>query len=157
MANIESTIKSEIERLAKKELKKTVTPLRKTLVLLKKEVSGLRKTLQLMEKTAIRSAKEAPVIREIPTPVPISVEHAPDKGRKPKGTMGADQIKALRKKLGITQKELAGLAGVSMGTVQLWEKGKIQPRDQKKAALAGLKKIGKRGIKKMVEESKAEA
>jgi DNA-binding transcriptional regulator YiaG len=153
MANIESTIKSEIERLTKKQLKKTVTPLRKTLVALKKEISGLRKTLQLMEKAEIRSAKEAPAIRVIPTPVPISVEPAPEKDRKAKvkTRVNPAMIQALRKKLGITQKELAALAGVSMGAVQLWEKGKIQPRDEKKAVLAGLRKMKKGDVKKALE------
>jgi transcriptional regulator with XRE-family HTH domain len=50
--------------------------------------------------------------------------------------------------VGITQKELAALAGASMGTVLLWEKGKIQPREEKKAVLAGLKKMKKGEVKK---------
>jgi DNA-binding transcriptional regulator YiaG len=153
MANIESTIKSEIERLTKKQLKKTVTPLRKALVALKKEISALRKALQAAEKASRIQAKEAPAVRVIPTPVPLSVEPAPEKGRKAKAKTRVNpmMIQALRKKLGLTQKELAALAGVSMGAVQLWEKGKIQPRDEKKAVLAGLRKMKKNDVKKALE------
>ena len=79
MANIESTVKSEIVRLAKKEIKKTVTPLRKTLVGLKKEITALGKTIQAVEKANRIQAKEAPAVRMIPTPVIISVEPAPRK------------------------------------------------------------------------------
>jgi DNA-binding transcriptional regulator YiaG len=104
-----------------------------------------------MEKAAIRSAKEVPAIRLIPTPVPISVDRA-STIFKAKTRVNAKMIQGLRKKLCITQKELATLTGVSMGTVQLWEKGKIQPRDKKKALLAGLRKMKKGEVKKVLED-----
>ena len=139
-----------------KEIKKTVTPLRKILVFLKKEISTLSKTIQAVEKANRIQAKEVPAtaIRVIPTPVPISVEPGPEALAIAKGKtrVNAKMIQGLRKKLGITQKELATLAGVSMTTTQLWEKGKIQPRDEKKAVLAGLRKMKKVEVKKALEE-----
>lgn len=39
-----------------------------------------------------------------------------------------DDLKALRRRKFLTQKELAGLVGVSYQTVQTWEAGSAQPR-----------------------------
>lgn len=41
---------------------------------------------------------------------------------------GPEEIKELRKRLGITQKELAELAGVSQSLISQIEKGKVDPR-----------------------------
>ena len=61
-------------------------------------------------------------------------------------------LRSLRKSLGITQKELAVLAGVTVGAVHLWEKGKFRPKDEKMAVLLGLRKLGRGGVKKLLEE-----
>jgi DNA-binding transcriptional regulator YiaG len=69
-----------------------------------------------------------------------------------------ERIRGLRKKLGISQRELGILIGASTGAVLSWEKGKFRPMGEKKAALVALKKLKKREVKKLlaqkVEESK---
>jgi len=64
-------------------------------------------------------------------------------------------IRSLRKKLRVTQKELALLAGVSVGAVHQWEGGKSQPRAVKKARLVALRKLSRRDVKKLLEEKRA--
>jgi transcriptional regulator with XRE-family HTH domain len=61
----------------------------------------------------------------------------------------------LRKKLGISQRELGVLVGASLGAVASWEKGKFKPQGEKKAALVALKKTRKRDVKKMLREKAA--
>jgi DNA-binding transcriptional regulator YiaG len=61
-------------------------------------------------------------------------------------------ILALRKRLGITQRELATLSGVTVGAIFQWEKGMFDPRDDKKAVLVALRKLGRRQIKMLLEE-----
>ena len=54
------------------------------------------------------------------------------------------RIRSLRKKLGISQKELGKLAGVSVGAVAMWEKAKYVPKNDKilkLESLQGLKKV----------------
>jgi DNA-binding transcriptional regulator YiaG len=65
-------------------------------------------------------------------------------------------IRSLRKKLGVSQRELANLTGVTMGAVALWEKGTFKPKEEKIAKLMELRKLGKRQVKEMLsgEESK---
>jgi DNA-binding transcriptional regulator YiaG len=55
-------------------------------------------------------------------------------------------VRSLRKKLGISQKELAILAGVTVGAARLWEKGKFKPKDEKKAVMVTLRRQSLIGV-----------
>jgi DNA-binding transcriptional regulator YiaG len=63
-----------------------------------------------------------------------------------------ERIAGLRKKLGISQREMGVLTGASLGAVASWEKGKFRPQGEKKAALVALRKLRKRDVKKMLTE-----
>jgi transcriptional regulator with XRE-family HTH domain len=63
-------------------------------------------------------------------------------------------IRLLRKRLGITQRELAALAGVTVGAIYQWEQGLFEPRDDKKGALVALRKLGRREVKRLLAEKK---
>jgi DNA-binding transcriptional regulator YiaG len=63
-----------------------------------------------------------------------------------------DRIRGLRKKLGISMRELGVLTGSSLSAVLSWEKGKFKPRGEKKAALVALRKLRKREVKKLLAE-----
>jgi DNA-binding transcriptional regulator YiaG len=65
-------------------------------------------------------------------------------------------IKSLRKHLGVSQRELANLVGVTVGAVFQWEKGKFEPKDDKKKLLIGLRKLGRQGARKLLAEKKEE-
>jgi len=54
MGKLEGTIKSEIVRLAKREMRKTLVPLGRDARLLKSTVSQLRKTVLALERLAAR-------------------------------------------------------------------------------------------------------
>jgi DNA-binding transcriptional regulator YiaG len=64
-------------------------------------------------------------------------------------------IRTLRGHLGITQKELAILTGVTVGAVHLWESGQFKPSEKKKAAMVALRKLGRREVRKLVEKKSA--
>jgi transcriptional regulator with XRE-family HTH domain len=66
------------------------------------------------------------------------------------------RILSLRKKLGLTQTELASLARVDRGSVLSWEKGKFKPKGEKAAQLAALATKGKEEVRKLLGEKKAE-
>ena len=63
---------------------------------------------------------------------------------------GAGQIRSLRKKIGISQKELAALAGVNRATVSMWEGGKFTPKEEKVRQLAALAGKSKEEVQKML-------
>ena len=143
MGKLEATIKSEIVRLAKREMHKTLVPLDRDVRLLKSTVSQLRKTAMALERLAAQQQKELKK-RKIP------LEVTPEEVKKSR--FSPRLIRSLRKSLGISQKELAVLSGVTVGAAHLWEKGKFKPKDEKKAVMVGLRKLGRRDVRKLLEE-----
>jgi DNA-binding XRE family transcriptional regulator len=63
---------------------------------------------------------------------------------------GARQIRSLRKKIGLSQKELADLVGVSRATVIMWEGGKFTPKEEKAKQIAALVGKSKEEAQKML-------
>jgi transcriptional regulator with XRE-family HTH domain len=64
-------------------------------------------------------------------------------------------LQSLRKRLGITQKELAILAGVSLGAAHLWETGKFRPKENKMGVLVALRKLNRREVRELLEQKRA--
>jgi len=63
-------------------------------------------------------------------------------------------IRNLRKHLGITQKELAILSGVTVGAIHQWESGMFRPKDAKKGVILALRKLGHGDVRKLLERKK---
>ncbi len=63
---------------------------------------------------------------------------------------GARQIRSLRKKLDLSQKELADLVGVSRATVSMWEGGKFEPKEEKIKQIYSLAMKTKEEAQKML-------
>jgi DNA-binding transcriptional regulator YiaG len=141
MGKIESTIKSEIQRLAKREIKSAFLPLRREVRSLRLKLSSLSKNFKDLN----RLAKEQiiPMAGE-----KSELEASPEEIKASRLTPA--RIRNLRKKLGVSQRELAILTGASMGSVVMWEKGKFKPKPDKKGTLIALRKLGKRQVRKML-------
>ena len=143
MGKLGVTIKSEIVRLAKREIHKTLIPLGRDVRLLKSAVSQLRKTVLALERFVAQQQNELKK-RKIP------LEATPEEVKKSRFSPAL--IRNLRRHLGITQKELAILTGVTIGAAHLWEKGKFEPGDEKKAVMVALRKLGRRDVRKLLEK-----
>ena len=143
MAKLEAIIKSEIIRLARREMRKVSVPLGRDVRILKGAASQLRKSVSPLERFAVQKQKEL-ARRE------IRLEAPPEEIKKSR--FSPRLIRSLRKKLRITQKELAFLIGVTVVAVQKWEAGKFQPKTGKKARLAALRKLSRSDVKKLLEE-----
>jgi len=146
MGKLEGIIKSEILRLAKREIRKISVPLGKDVRLLKSTVSQLRKTVVGLERFAAQQEsqlrKEKVLLEAPPEEVKVS-------------RFSPRLIQSLRKHLGITQKELAILAEVTVGAIHQWESGIFVPRAQKKSVLVALRKLGRREVRRLLEEKGA--
>lgn len=145
MGKVEAIIKSEIVRLAKREMRKITVPLGRDVRLLKGTVSQLRKAVSALERFAAQQTAE--MRRE-----KVLFEATPEEVKQSR--FSPRLIRALRKHLGVTQKEMATLAGVTVGAIYQWEKGIFEPRGQKKGVLVALRKLGRRDVKKLLEEKK---
>ena len=147
MGKLEGMIKSEIVRLAKREMRKISVPLGRDVRSLKSTVSQLRKAVLVLERFSAQRQKELGKER-------IPLEATP--GEVKVSRFSPRLIRSLRKHLGITQKELALLAGVTVGAVHQWESGMFKPGDKKKGVLVAIRKLGRREVRKLVEERGAE-
>ena len=147
MGKVETIIKSEIVRLARREMRKNALPLGREVRSLKSKVSQLRKTVLGLQRLAARQGKEMGKEK-------VHLEAAPEEVKASR--FSPRLIRSLRKRLGVTQKELATLANVTVGAIYQWEKGIFDPRGEKKGILVALRKLGRREVKAILKEKSAE-
>jgi len=131
MANLSTVLKSEITRLARKEIKGVVDPMRKANAGYRRDIAALKRQLADMQRQLGRQAK----------PAAVKVDRAPE-GDAPRVT--AKGIKSLRTKLGLSGADFGRLVGASLQSVYNWESGKAKPRASQRVAIAAIKGIGKR-------------
>ena len=151
MSNVMKELKSEISRLAKKEAKGVVAPVKKASATYRGLIAGLRKQVDTLQ-------KEVAILKKaVPSPEKaIQAKDAPE-GR---FWITGKGVKALRKRLGATQAGLAKLVGVSSQAVVNWEahKGKINLRKATAGKLQGIRGMGKRDMARVLEkDSKKDA
>ena len=141
MGQMEPVFRSEVVRLAKKELRAACLPVARDVRKLKRAVSQLSRAVKSLsrlgeELTQKQLEEKAKLAAE-----PAEVETA---------RFSAGLIRKLRKRLGATQAELARLARVSPATVAFWEQGRTRPTEPNKAALVALRKLGRRDVKRLL-------
>ncbi len=143
MGKVEGIIKSEIVRLARREVRKISVPLGREVWSLKSAVSQLRKAVLTLQRITAQQQKE---LEKGEMPLQAAPEEVKVARFSPR------LIRSLRGHLGITQKELAILTGVTIGAVHLWESGQFKPSEKKKAVMVALRKLGRREVRKLVEK-----
>jgi DNA-binding transcriptional regulator YiaG len=144
MVKIERIIKSEIMRLAKRELRPVFRPLKREMWQMRTKLSSLSKGIASLN----RVTKELHLEEAKP-----KLEATPEEIKASRLT--PERIQGLRKKLSISQKELRIPIGASLGTVAMREKGKFKPKVDKKAVPAALRK--KREVKKLLAQKAEES
>jgi len=148
MGKVENSIKSEISRLAKREVRGTFLPLKREVWKMRLRLSNLSKNFAFLDRLTREQVRqeESKKLR-----LEASVEEVKASRFTP------ERISNLRRRLGLTQRELAFLTGVTVGAVGLWEKGKFRPNVHKKAVLVALRKLSKREVRKILAEKGGEA
>jgi DNA-binding transcriptional regulator YiaG len=143
MGKVEGIIKSETVRLAKREIRKISVPLGRDVWSLKSAVSQLRKAVLTLQRITASQQKE---LEKRKVPLEATTEEIKVSRFSPR------LIRSLRGHLGITQRELATLTGVTVGAAHHWESGKFKPNMKKKAVMVALRKLGRREVRKLLEE-----
>jgi DNA-binding transcriptional regulator YiaG len=144
MANVAQTLKAEIVRISRKEIKASVNPIHKSNVTLKKSVADFKKRIAALE-SEIKRLKSLSKTIEKPQADPKVAE---------KVRFTSKSIIKLRNKLGLTQEELGNLIGVSSQNVYALEHkvGRLKFRSATLSNLLSIRGLGKREAKKRVEE-----
>ncbi len=127
---IVQALKNEIGRVAKKEINKSLAPIKRVNATQRSLIAKLRRDITDLQQTIKQLEKQVPAEEAAPVAAKAKAE---DKRRG--NWVTGKGIRSLRTKLGITQSDLAKLADVSDQTVVNWEKGdgKIAFRQQKTA------------------------
>lgn len=140
MPDIKGVLQDEIKRLAKREIKAATAPLQKTIMELKRKVAVLERTLAVSEK---ESAKEK-ITAAASAEKAVETEAKPAKGKKSR--FSGKKIIRLRKRLHLSQAELAALVGVNMFSVSHWELGKNLPRQAQQDKLEELRTLPRKTL-----------
>ena len=139
MPNVANVLREEIQRLAKKQVKAGLGPLKRDQVRLKKHVADLRRQV-----AALTSANRELQKKVTPVVAVKAAEQATERASKLRPT--AKSLEALRGRLGLTQVQFGKLLGVSGAAVTQWagKDGRVRMRSTTLTALAEIRNIGKR-------------
>lgn len=134
MPNIAAVLKSEIARIARKEIKQEAESLKKAAAAHRREIAVLKKRLHELEVQAKSASKRT--ARQV----------KPDDSEEPQSAhrFSAKGLAALRGRLALSAADFGRLIGASALSVYKWEQGKAHPRAKYLSAIAAVRGIGKR-------------
>jgi DNA-binding transcriptional regulator YiaG len=135
MSNLGVVLKSEIIRLARKETRIQVEPLRKANSLYRREIAELKRQVATLGRQ-LKSTRKDKEIQTTP-----DAETAASNVR-----FSAKSVRPLRSKLGLSVAEFATLIGSSSQSVYNWEAGTTAPQPRQVAAMAALRSVGRREV-----------
>ena len=137
MSTLMAVMKDEIRRIARKEIRAATAGLKKDQTTFRKAVAGLRRQTK-EHRSTIRQ------LLQVATKQARIVTVAPEAAGGNKAWITAKGIRALRKKLKLSQAQFGKLAGVSGKTVLKWEHGSgpLKFRSRPRRALLAIRGLG---------------
>lgn len=134
MPNVAVVLREEIQRLARKEVRAAVTPLKKHRADDRRAIAALKRHVAALERKVARLEKRSKGARAEPE----AASTGPEIRFSPKWVAND------RDRLGLSAKDYGQLVGVTGLTIYNWEKGKSRPRAKQLVAWARVRKMGKR-------------
>lgn len=141
MANFATSLKEEISRISRKEIRKELMALRKASVTQRHAIATLKRQVQDLQRGLGAVAKQKK------SRVPAHVEAS----EKPLRFV-AKGLVSLRARLGLSAADFARLLSVSAQTIYNWEQKKTTPGKSQLAAISELRSFGKRDVYRRLEE-----
>ena len=143
MANIASLLKTEITRIARKEVRAELESLKKAnsrhrilIAELRREIAALQKQLRQVSRERIAVVNETKALNR-------------------KYRFSATRLAAHRAKFGLSAADYGKLAGVSGNTIYLWERGKSRPKPEQVQQLGMLKSLSRKAALAQLEKINA--
>ena len=134
MPNLASIFKSEIARVARKEVRGETLGLKKAVVAYRAEIAALKRRTRALEQELRRlskaSNKAAPVVA--------------DEVSSKKLRFSAKSLASQRRRLGLSAEDCGLLLSASGQSIYNWEQGKARPQAKHLPAIAALRTLGKR-------------
>ncbi|QKO20911.1 DNA-binding transcriptional regulator [Rhodoferax sp. BAB1] len=134
MVNLASFLKSEISRIARKEIRTETQALKKASTQYRSDIAALKRRLAEQDRLIAKLRKSKPVAAATDKTV-----------ESPQLRFRAGGFATLRQKLGLSAADMGKLLDVTQQTVYHWEKGQSKPRASQLQGIAEVRKLGKRG------------
>ncbi len=132
--NIATALKSEISRVARKEVRAEVTALKAASSRYRSDIAELKRRIVQLERLVGQLSKGTrKKAAETSDGQPATVTR-----------YSAKNLASLRRKLGLSAADFGKLLGVSGASIYLWEEGKTRPREKNMPAIAKLRGMGKK-------------
>ncbi|MGQ9575678.1 MAG: helix-turn-helix domain-containing protein [Thermoguttaceae bacterium] len=135
MANLLTTLKQEIQRVARKEVRAQIDEARRAAGQYRRELTRLKRQLLQQQKVlmAVKAKVGEPIKETVEdTVIPLGARFSPR------------SVRAQRRRLKLSAAQYAKLLGVSAQTVYLWERGKVRPAKAQFATLLAARNLGRR-------------
>lgn len=149
MPNIASLLKSEISRIARKEVRAQTEGLKKAVATYRGEIAALKRRLQSLEQELRRLGRSGG--RAAPR------ADAEDGDGAPAVRFSAKSLASQRRRLGLSAADCGALLGASSLSVYKWESGQARPRARFIAEIAKLRSMGKKQAAARLAELRAAA
>jgi len=135
MPNIAAVLKSEISRIARREVRAETESLKKSSAQHRSQIAALKRHIAALEKLLRQTSRTG-------------------RAASPKSETGESGVSGLRfrakgfavhrKRLGLSAAQAGALIGVSGQTIYHWESGKSKPRASQMERIAALRRLNKK-------------
>ncbi|HYF43109.1 MAG TPA: helix-turn-helix transcriptional regulator [Ramlibacter sp.] len=147
MPNIATVLKSEIGRLARREVRGETEALKKASAQYRSEIAALKRRIAAMEKQIKRVGRGA-----APAASGRSEAESEDGESQERRRFSAKGLAKHRQRLGLSAEAFGKLVGVTGQSIYKWEAGKARPRAAQVQAIAAIRTLGKREAQARLEQ-----
>jgi DNA-binding transcriptional regulator YiaG len=132
MPTIATLLKSEITRIARKQVREQTQPLKKAIAPYRSEITALKRRAQALEQQIRKLGRAKAHAR--PAKEESETAHR----------FSAKGMARNRQRLGLSAADFGKLIDASALSVYKWEKGEVRPREKHVQAIASIRSIGKK-------------
>ena len=135
MPNLQTVLRQEIQRLARKEIRSEFESTKKAVARHRREIAELKRRNKALERA----------VNYLQSRESKRLKAGPSKAKPPQGSrFSLRSLKAQRRNSGLSQEDYGSLVGVSKTTIYNWESGRIKLGEKHLATLVSLRGLGKR-------------
>lgn len=145
MPNLASTLKVEIARVARKEVRAETESLKRASAQHRSAIAHLKRELEHLQKD-LRQARALAIGSQAAGPVAVDGHH--QKQRR----FSAARLAAHRTKLGLSAADYGKLVGMSGATIYNWEQGKSRPDERHLARVVAVRSMSQSTIDALIRQ-----
>ena len=134
MPNIAAILKTEISRVARREVRSETLALKKAIAVYRAEIAALKRRTHALEQQLRRLSRVNPKVA-------LESDNAVSPAKR---RFSAKGFASMRTRLGLSAHECGLLVGASSQSVYNWEQGKARPLAKHLPAIAAIRAMGKR-------------